>query len=89
MSDFVNRIDELLAKQNKNRNDIYNDLNIAKNLIGQWKQRNTIPAADIALKIAQYLNTTVEYLVNGTESQDSNKSEKMIEEITQVLEKYK
>ena len=51
--------------------------------------RNVLPDSFDSFKIAQYLNTTVEYLVNGTESQDSNKSEKMIEEITKVLEKYK
>ena len=66
-NDFVQRIDTLLKSQKKNRNDLYNDLNIPKNLIGQWKQRGTIPSADIACKIADYLNTSVEYLVTGIE----------------------
>lgn len=64
---FVARIDDLLKKQKKNRNDLYKDLDIPKNLIGQWKQRETIPNASIACKIADYLNTSVEFLVNGIE----------------------
>ena len=64
---FVDRIDDLLKKQKKNRNDLYKDLDIPKNLIGQWKQRGTIPNASIACKIADYLNTSVEFLVNGVE----------------------
>ena len=70
MNDFVDRIDELLSHQKKNRNALYEDLNLSKNLIAQWKQRGTIPSADTALKIAQYLHTSVEYLLTGTESDE-------------------
>lgn len=68
---FVGRIDALLKTKKKNRNDIYNDLSISKNLIGQWKQKGTIPSADTACKIADYLNTSVEFLVTGIEKDSS------------------
>lgn len=88
MSDFVDRIDSLLSQHNKNRNDIYNDLGIAKNIIGQWKQRGTIPSADTALKIAQYLNTSVEYLLTGTESNEfKNKYDDLVSEIKGLADK--
>ena len=88
MSDFVDRIDSLLSQHNKNRNDIYNDLGIAKNIIGQWKQRGTIPSADTALKIAQYLNTSVEYLLTGTESNEfKNKYNDLVSEIKGLADK--
>ena len=88
MSDFVDRIDSLLSQHNKNRNDIYNDLGIAKNIIGQWKQRGTIPSADTALKIAQYLNTTVEYLLTGKESDEyKNKYDGLVSEIKDFADK--
>lgn len=32
-----------------------------------WTRRNTVPAADIAVKIADCLGTSVEYLVTGKE----------------------
>ena len=68
---FVGRIDALLKTKKKNRNDIYNDLSISKNLIGQWTQKGTIPSADTACKIADYLNTSVEFLVTGIEKDSS------------------
>lgn len=84
----MDRIDSLLSQHNKNRNDIYNDLGIAKNIIGQWKQRGTIPSADTALKIAQYLNTSVEYLLTGTESNEfKNKYDDLVSEIKGLADK--
>lgn len=67
MNVFVERIDELLKKKNLSRNDLNSAIGLPKNIIAQWKIRETIPAADVAVKIAQYLDTSVEYLVNGTE----------------------
>ena len=88
MSDFIDRIDSLLSQQNKNRNDIYNDLGLAKNIIGQWKQRGTIPAADTVLKIAQYLNTSVEYLLTGKESNEfKNKYDELVSDIKGLADK--
>lgn len=86
---FVDRIDDLLKNQKKNRSNLYNDLNIPKNLIGQWKQRGTIPSADIACKIAKYLNTTVEYLVTGNDKspfESENRQLKLkLEQIAKIL----
>ena len=68
-TDFCNRIDSLLAEQNKKRNDMYIAIpEMTSHSMYDWTRRNTIPSADVALKIAQYLNTTVEYLLTGSES---------------------
>lgn len=66
--EFVSRIENLLDSQGKTKVDFVNSVGITKRAIYDWKQRGTIPAADTALKIAQYLNTTVEYLLTGSES---------------------
>lgn len=69
MSDFVKRIDDLLNSQNKKRTNLYEAVpEINAHSLYDWTRRNCVPSADIALKIAQYLNTTVEYLITGTES---------------------
>lgn len=92
MSDFVDRIDFLLSKQNKKRNSLYESVpGINAHSLYDWNRRNCVPAADTALKIAQYLNTTVEYLLTGTEtiSQKNEKAEKTIEEIASIIQSYK
>ncbi|MCR5494824.1 MAG: helix-turn-helix domain containing protein [Treponema sp.] len=43
------------------------DIGIDTSIMTAWKKRGTIPAADICLKIAEYLGTSVEYLVTGKE----------------------
>ena len=65
MSSFNDRIDELLKLNKKTKVELAQYANISTQSFHDWKKRGTIPAADIALKIAEFLNTTVEYLVKG------------------------
>ena len=58
-ADFVERINTLLDKKGVSKKDFYADLNLANNSITAWGKKNQSPSADVALKIAQYLNTTV------------------------------
>ena len=68
MSDFVTRIDNLLTEQNKKRSDLYEYVKeINSHSMYDWLRRNTVPSANIAVKIAQFLGTSVEYLVTGEE----------------------
>ena len=85
--DFVYRIDNELAKKNISRVKMSEDIGLPKHLVAQWKQRGTIPSADIAFKIAQYLGTTVEYLVTGTESNEyKNKYDYLKSSMQKLLE---
>ena len=68
-AEFVQRINELVCKIDKPKADFYQYVGIAKNSLTNWSKRNTIPGADVAVRIAQYLNTSVEYLVTGKEEQ--------------------
>lgn len=57
----------------------------ARTLEGYLSARNSIPPADVATKIAQVLNVSVEYLVTG----NSNSYQKtQISEIVGLFEKY-
>lgn len=63
---FVGRINMLLKKKGKSKSEFYSDLGLANNSVTAWK-KNQVPSVEIALKIAAYLDTSVEYLVTGTE----------------------
>lgn len=68
MNDFVERIDTLLAHQKKKRSSLYEAVpEINSHSIYDWTRRNTVPAADVAVKIAEFLNTSVEFLITGKE----------------------
>lgn len=86
MNVFVDRIDELLKNKGLNRNDLNNAIKLQKNTIAQWKIRETIPSADIAVKIAQFLNTSVEYLVTGEEKKDNSKI--ILSDLQELIDRY-
>ena len=86
MNVFVERIDELLKEKNLSRNDLNSAIGLPKNIIAQWKIRETIPAADVAVKIADYLETSVEYLVTGEEKKD--KGEIILSDLQELIDKY-
>ena len=89
-TDFVCRSEKLLEMQKKTKVEFSNSIGIPKQSLYDWKQRGTIPSADTALKIAQYLNTTVEYLLTGKETDENKvKLDGITEEIQNIINKYR
>ncbi len=82
MTEFVNRIDEILEKKRLKRAALCEDLKLSATAITDWARRGTIPAADIALKIAKYLNVSLEWLITGTEPEGLTQEER------EILEKW-
>lgn len=73
---FIERLERLLVQKNLQRKDLAQFCNISLNGISTWKITGTIPRADIAIKIAKFLNVSVEYLING-ELQNIDTSDKL------------
>ena len=68
---FYERIDNLLKEKKYTQKDLSEYLKISSaQVFANWKQRDFIPSADIAVKIAQYLGTSVEYLITGKETDE-------------------
>ena len=67
MSIFIEQVDKLLSENGKTKIELARYAGISTQSFYDWKNRNTVPSADVAVKIAQFLNTTVEYLVTGEE----------------------
>lgn len=62
---FGERIIEELEFQGKTKAELARFLNTKQSTIQGWLEKGSMPAVDTALKIAKFLNTTVEYLVTG------------------------
>lgn len=75
MNMIVERIDSLLKSRNEKRKDLCNGLGMAENTISAWSSRGTIPAADILNDIAIYLDTSIEYLLTGTDKSGFSQKE--------------
>ena len=62
---FYKRLERLLKNKGLQQKDLAEKCGISSNGISTWKITGTLPRADIAIKIAKYLNVTVEYLITG------------------------
>lgn len=52
--------------------DVAKATGIPKQLFSDWKKRNSTPKAETLLKIADFLDVSVEYLVSGREPEPNN-----------------
>lgn len=52
--------------------DVAKATGIPKQLFSDWKKRDSTPKAETLLKIADFLDVSVEYLVSGREPEPNN-----------------
>lgn len=71
---FWERVQKALSENRITEAELSRRIGFTQAGISGWKTRGTIPRADIALKTAQVLNTSVDYLVNGTITLDPQKN---------------
>lgn len=62
--------EELLNKKGLKNADIARATNISNMTLSDWKKGKSTPKADKLQKIANYLNVSIEYLMNGNEKSD-------------------
>ena len=65
---FRERLLDELNYQGISKQDFAKKVGISINTLNMYLYRGSIPAADVAVKMAHALNTTAEYLVTGTDS---------------------
>lgn len=89
---FIERLDFLIEKKQTSRQDVAEYAGLAKSTISEWARTGALPRADVAIKIAEYLNTTVEYLITGKESDNSpviNDLKNQVKKLKDDIEKLK
>ena len=87
--DFVNRVDSKLKELNLKRQVLAEYCKFSIQTFTDWKRRDSIPSADIALKIANYLNVSVEWLITGDEGEIPHEILNLAYEINALPEVYK
>ncbi|MGL4982899.1 MAG: XRE family transcriptional regulator [Treponemataceae bacterium] len=64
-TELVERIDLLLLKIKKKRIDVCSYAGISTQAITHWKNKGAMPSIDTVIKIADFFNVSVEYLITG------------------------
>lgn len=84
--DIVSRIDSLLKEKNLKRKAIADAIGISLQPFTSWSNRGSIPGADIAYNIAEYLGVSVEWLLTGHEKEGLSADERNMLEAYRLLD---
>jgi transcriptional regulator with XRE-family HTH domain len=83
--DTIDILQNLLKEKNKTRNALSVETGISSGLLSDWFSRKKKPASENLLKLAEYFNVTVDYLLTGKE-QEYNSDLKLNNETLEYLE---
>ena len=72
--EFIDRLDELIAKSGKNKNQIAKDLGLTKNYYVNWKNRGNVPDGETLNLLSKYFGVSVDYLLTGENKKSSSKT---------------
>ncbi len=86
MLDFLLRVKEKLDYQELTQRDLAEKINESYNTLQSWINRNRLPNAEQAVKIADSLNTSVEFLVKGKSTNKKNNHEKTVKLLKEAIE---
>ncbi len=88
MANFWERVDKELEFLGKTRKSLAIEVGFNLGNIGKGIQLGSIPSAETAVKIAQVLGVSVEYLVNGTENTKSPSKKETEQNQLRLYRKY-
>ncbi len=83
--DFWARLDNLIEFKNLTRKEVAAQANFSYSSFTNGRKRESVPAADVALRIAKVLGVSVEYLLEG--ELPKIKSDKDLLELVKIYRK--
>ena len=89
MLDFWLRVREKLDYQGNTQRDLAELIDESYNTLQSWINRNRLPNAEQAVRIANVLNTSVEFLVTGKTTLKKDDHTKTIKLLTEAIESLK
>lgn len=85
---FWKKVDSELAYLGKTRKELANAIGFDVTNISFGIKRNSIPAADTALKVSRFLGVSLDYLLDMCEEQKESTSNQQISEIENRLRRF-
>ncbi|HBH0239031.1 TPA: helix-turn-helix transcriptional regulator [Clostridioides difficile] len=87
---MINRILDLMKKNNITAKQLTNDLEISNSSVSDWKKGKGKPSSDAIVKMAEYFNVTTDYLLLGITCDKTNNINltKNEQEILSLLHKF-
>lgn len=76
---FIENLQSALREKKLAQKDLAKMLQTGTSTVSNWIKRGTIPSADTAVKIAQFLGVSVEWLVTGRDAVSETFSREEVE----------
>ncbi len=74
---FYTRLQQLCEAHGTNVTNMLKDLGLSTGCTGNWK-KGQIPKGDILLKISEYLDTSIDYIITGKYRDDLDSDERRL-----------
>lgn len=79
---FYERLQSLMDSHNLTQKQLADCCNMRQANISEWKKNGNFPSGEIAIRIADYFNISIDYLLTG-------KEENLTQEETELLSNYR
>lgn len=83
---FYERLQELCKERGTSVSKMLGDLGLSTGSTGNWK-KGQLPKGDILLKISQYLDTSIDYIILGEYKTDLTDEEKQLVDLYRTTPK--
>ena len=65
VKDYLVRISKIIKNRNMTKTAFCNAMGLSRNTFINWKKQNCLPNAITLMKISEYLNVSIDYLITG------------------------
>ncbi|MBQ9281415.1 MAG: helix-turn-helix transcriptional regulator [Treponema sp.] len=89
MLDFWLRVKEKLDYQDLTQRELADKIDESYNTLQSWINRDRLPNAEQAVKVADALNTSVEFLVTGRRTQGKSNHSRTVKLLEEAIENLK
>lgn len=84
---FSSRLRKLIKDENISMQTLSSEIGVSRQAISQYCDGSTVPNADKLLKIAEYFNVSIDYLVGRTDTPTTDKDLRFICDYTGLSDK--
>lgn len=71
---FIDRLEKVLEKKGITKAELAEKTGIRRPTLSEWKKNGAIPAGDVCVRIARYLDVDVEWLITGKEREEAQQA---------------
>lgn len=69
---FAIRLEKLRKDRNLSQNDVAIALNLTRGTVTHWENEERLPSLEVAVRLADYFNVSLDYLVGRSDKHELN-----------------